>query len=269
MHGYLMGLQPEGKDLMARLFYRRHSLFAPLFSLCCYAMFCSPVITGIHLAQSFSVQYWIGWWSWLILLVPIILVGCHVYLTWHGRPAFYAVILSTIVPALIIIALGAVQFGPVTDISEKLLSSDCSSYDPKVKLNEAYMAAESVYLTCLQRVSDGTQMSMSDATDVISIEDCTEYHAEANKKYQSEWKYLKYLQLYQGCKGWCNPVSIAPWSRSSASTGVCTRTASIALHAQVRTAGLRMLVVGITMFLISVVIVLGIQEALVGYGLEW
>jgi len=255
--------------LMAWIFQRRHGLFAPLFSFGCYAMFCSPVITGIFLAQSFSVQYWIGWLSWLILLVPIILVGCHMYLTWHGRPAFYAVILSTIVPALIIIALGAVQFGPVTDISERLLSSDCSTYDPKIKLNEAYMAAESVYLACLNRVSAGTQMSTSDATDVVSIEDCTEYHAEENKKYQSEWKYLKHLQQYQGCKGWCNPVSIAPWSKGSASTGVCTRTASIALHAEVRTASLRMLVVGITIFLVSVVIVFGIQEVLVGYGLDW
>lgn len=256
-------------NLLSSIFEKRHGLFAPLYSLACFAIFSSPIITGIRLAVDPSVHFWIGYLPWFSLLVPLLLIVCHIYHSWEGRPRFAAVVFSSVVPSLIIIIVAFTVYAPVSNITARLESTDCSTFMTKVELNQAYLAAQQVWTSCLSRVSTSAGMTTDETRNAINVDDCTEYRNSTYKSYQKDWSYLKHLESYQACAGWCEPAATPLWTKSTFVAGTCTKTASLALRAAVSSSSLRMLTMGVVDLIVSVVAVFAINEACIKCGISW
>jgi len=258
-----------GQDLLSLIFQKPHGLFTPLYSVVCFAVFSSPIITGIRLAANPSVQFWIGHQAWFILLVPLLLICCHIYHSWVGRPKFLAVVLSSVVPSIIIILIAFTVLAPVSNITIRLQSTDCETFKTKAELNQAYLAAQQVYSSCLSRVSSSSGITTDEAKKAVNVNDCAEYTNATYKPYHKDWAYLQHLESYQACAGWCELAATPLWTKSPFISGKCTQTASLALTAEVQSSSMRMLAMGIMDLIVSVVALFAINEACIRHGLDW
>merc|ERR1740129_254053 len=138
----------------------------------------------------------------------------HIFL---HKPNFYAVLISTVIPSLIVIVIGLCILTPLGGISSNLYDKDCKVWDKKAHLREAYVAAQNVFNNCVLRLSEATNSTPNDVISSIALQDCDEYSssirgADAYREWRKEWNYLAELERTQGCSGWCGVHQPSLWT---------------------------------------------------------
>lgn len=270
-----------GRDLeedLISFMKRSEGLFPGIFTLGAAAMFGSPVMTGLSMAHDTSVRYWIGTFAWVVIIIPILLLGCHLVHHYHGRPRFIPVLLSTCVPALIIICVGYVHSAPIGNVSNRLFSTDCTTYQEKFHLETAHAVAQRLLNTCIGRVSMEMNITVRQASHIIELRDCSEYQnyhnpgggSETLGNWQREWAFLESLEGELSCSGWCYP-SRTLWGPNIVMRDLCTNTAAVVLESRVNHWASRMFTVGVLQLILSAGAIFTIQEILnrMGKGDDW
>merc|ERR1719221_336012 len=164
------------------------------------------MITGVRLFTDPSIRYWTGWTGILVLLIPVILVICHMVQAYYRKPLFFAVLASTVGPSFVALLVGITVNGGVSDISMRLTASDCTSYDDKWELEEAYRRATLDYSQCIARLTgNSTNATVVEATRMSTVVgDCDEFINDPMRRtFHRQWDYLARLETTEDCSGWC------------------------------------------------------------------
>mmetsp|Transcript_75895 Transcript_75895/g.201642 ORF Transcript_75895/g.201642 Transcript_75895/m.201642 type:complete len:279 (-) Transcript_75895:66-902(-) len=252
----------------------RRGLFPALYSLLSFAVYGIPIINGVELGLTPSVQYWVGMYSWLVLLVPVLLVVAHVIHAVHGRPLFNVMLLSTVVPATVVMVTGYSVMMPISGITDRLMSSDCTTYPDKTYLNSAYEAAAGIWDTCIQREMNETGKSEWELKSHMVVDECPEYQKSieqglGKQKWKRQWNYLKGLELNQACSGWCYAGQEALWTLDHESKDICCSVVASILNSSVNREASRMLMSGLVTLVVSLIALVGIQEWIIRLNAEW
>lgn len=267
-------LQFAGHEDFKMWMNNRRGLFPALHSLLAFAIYGVPILNGIQLGIDPSVLYWIGWHSWFVMLVPLLLVICHFFHAVKGRPQFNAMVMSTVVPALIVIAIGYSVMVPISGITDRLMSSDCTTYTDKTYLNDAYEAAAQIWESCLLRESNETGRSVKELKAQMVVDECLEYSEndvkqEGARNWAPQWRYLRSLEVNQDCSGWCNTAQESLWTTDHQSKDICSSIVASILNAKVRKVASRMLLSGLIALVVSLVALVAVQEYMIRLGVDW
>jgi len=255
LSGHRAGLQSFDK-------YRE--LFPGLLTLAVFATFVPAMITGVRLTMDASVRYWAGWKGAFVLLIPVILVVCHMVQAYYRKPVFFAVLAGTVGPAMVAIAVGMIVKSGIEDISMRLTASDCTSYDDKWELEEAYRRAELDYSQCIARLTaNSTNDTVVEAIRRSTfLGDCDEFINDPMRRtYQRHWNYLAGLETTEDCSGWCGEgQQAAVFTGNPAAWDTCSGVVGHDLFNKVGFAANRMMATGGIGFLLAAGAIFLIQE---------
>lgn len=261
-------------------------LFPLAFTLSCFCVFGYPVTVGMHLSQEPSVVYWIGWSARLVLVVPLMLVICHILHLIAGRPRFYIVFFSTVVPAGLLMVIANLHLVNLSTKTDALLSADCTADNDKQDLRRAWKAANDIFVGCggsaaaaSARFADlGTKVAQFRGSESPRphqaegpISKCEAYtQALTSKSYQNyfeSWSYLMSLERSQHCSGWCDSGD-AMWTYEE-TRDLCNQAAGAVLFSVVKPAAVRMLVSSLLVLAASILAISKITLELRKTGGEW
>jgi len=149
-------LVPDNEASNLKLNGARNFL-AYMFTLSAFAIFVAPVVISISLASDYDVNFWIGRWGYLAILVPIFLTGQHLYHLWmlqNNKLTRYLFILTPLLPAALFMFIGGTYMSYGRFLYGQLRSDDCaqsSMLPAKFWLQEAYDEAYNAREKCLVR----------------------------------------------------------------------------------------------------------------------
>mmetsp|Transcript_39332 Transcript_39332/g.117663 ORF Transcript_39332/g.117663 Transcript_39332/m.117663 type:complete len:277 (+) Transcript_39332:105-935(+) len=265
-------LQFNGHEDIRTWLNNRRGLFPALHSLLAFAIYGVPILSGVQLGLNASVQYWIGWFPWLVLSVPVLLVLSHMVHAIKQRPLFNAMLLSTVIPALIVILLGYMVLMPISGISDRLMSSDCSTYTDKAYLNDAYKAATRIWNDCLRREINQTGKPLEQIQLDLTIDQCEEYQQalQSGTQWKHQWHYLRELEVNQVCSGWCYAGQESLWTTDHQPKDVCGAiVGGSILNGLIKREASRMLTTGLFALVMSLISLIIVQEYMIRLGVEW
>lgn len=246
----------------------RRGLFPTLYTLMAFVILCSPVMSGVNLALDINASYWLSVFGWTVLLVPLMLAASHAIHVCRGRPNLWAILLSTVMPALFVILMGLTYQVHAHYISARLLSTDCTSDAPKLALNEAYRAADWQLQLCMQKASK--IINVSAVQGKMAFPDCPTFsEGDAALRWRHEWAYLRKLEETQNCAGWCDQTTSAVFTASKGKHDTCSQVAGVMFATTVSGHALRMWAVGLLSLLVGSLMFAAIQEHLVRTGIQW
>jgi len=254
--------------------HNRQGLFPGLHTLMAFAIFGVPVITGVELGSETNVRYWIGWHPFLTLVVPVLLIISHLMHVATRKPQFNAMLLSTVIPALVVIAIGYSVIIPISGLTDRLFASDCTTYSDKTYLEAAYNKAADLWATCLEREVNESHKLLQEVKEHLVLDECEEYQAiEQNpakfKQWRAQWEYLRFLEISQSCSGWCNVGQESLWTTDHEPKDVCASTVGSLLSTKIKQEAGRMLVSGLISLVVSLVVLISVQEYMIRLGVEW
>lgn len=243
----------------------RPGLFPALYTLCTFALFVGPVVTGLQLGMEPSVVYWIGRHAWMLLLVPFFLLIAHVLHSNARRPQFYAMLLSTVLPSMLVVAVGYSHQTPLNRVRARLDESLWSEGFQKLK--DAHVAAERVYDLCISNLATATGRSEKVLRARVCIQECPEYDIVLegsmgeHQKWRRQWDYLSRLELDQGCAGWDTTANQSLWSAEGSRDGdPCGVAVAGILEGKVLSMTNRLVGSGLLYLIISLLVLLLVQD---------
>lgn len=225
-------------------------MFPTAFTFICFVAFGPPTVSALVLVQDPSVKYFVGQWGLLVLVVPLLLVVCHLLHLRAGRPRRIIVLISTITPCILFIIVGNVHAVVAGDLASRLYSTDCTTFEVKRQLHKEWLAAEEAYNACLGESAPHLGLTVDDSLKLFRLHHCTEYpsnftqHAEA-------WTYLRQMEESQACSGWCT-VGTRLWSYNNPHDS-CSVAAATVLDFKIRRIAVRM--ISYTAFALVVILV--------------
>lgn len=130
-------------------------VYVHFFALACLAMFSAPVAICLLLATDANVQYWLGYWAFVALVVPfLVLLGYAIHLR-RGRLALCPIVTSTLIPSVLLLCIGLVHLCEMHGaLPHSLISHDCNTYGPKYEVEQAWRNASSLYAECRARYEE-------------------------------------------------------------------------------------------------------------------
>jgi hypothetical protein len=247
-------------------------LFPGIFTLLVAAFFGPSLVVGVKAGSDPNTRYWLGTGTLsTILLIPVILLVCHILHLIAGRPRFYPSLCSTVIPSIIVLYCGLALFIPSGGKASMLHSTDCTTFGAKLDLDDAYRSAAMIFDTCVQRVAISTNSTAELTAPLIDLQDCSEYQTSTTEidQYSTQWAYLETLERTEGCSGWCTPGEPALWSRDHYAMDLCSRAAGTIMQGKVKRAGSRLIVLGIFQLLISVFGMNTLNNMMVKRQIDW
>lgn len=184
---------------------RSHKSFPTAFTFVSFIAFGPPLVLSLWLSKEPSVQYWIGNASIFPIVVPLLLCICHV-LHLKGVKGGGVLVLGTVLPCVLFIYIGLTHKHTAEDVANRLLSTDCTTFEHKRKLETAWRSAQEAYLNCLGDTPRDLGLSLEDSVRMFRLHNCKQYNKgnlTEQTDYRDEWKYLRYLEEQQACSGWC------------------------------------------------------------------
>lgn len=276
MYGATPGVMADpkvlaGKPGIAVYFEKRHQLFPSLMTLAFFALFGYPIVAGVSLALDPTVAYFIGRWGFMVLAIPFLIFIGHAAHEKYQRPRFWAVMGSTVLPALIVIAVAYAHVLPLGHLNAVLVSQDCTSYPLKFKLQNAYEAAAALFGQCATRVAGATNSTPTSAAMLLDVTDCVEYRvSQLHQVYDEQWALLGKLEQAQGCSGFCIPGQIGLWSRQPSAGDTCAVVAATSIKTVAKTLAFRMLGTGLGILVFAALMIFGLNEIIVKkLGKSW
>lgn len=249
---------------------KRRNLYPFLLTFSLLAAFACPIISAVRIVQDPSVEYWVGRECLAVLVVPLLIAVAHLWQARVGAPRFFAVLMSTILPGLIVIVVAEICMMRTNGITDVLMSTDCTTFLDKAKLEDAYLAALHSFDDCVHRVAQATNTTLEEAATRLSVDDCAEYQQSPDmEKYGREWAYLRRLEQEQLCSGFCVPGEVAIWSRDHSAKDPCSLAAGQTIKTRVRRIAQNMMALGFAVLVFSGLIIFGINEMVIGMGIDW
>jgi hypothetical protein len=241
---------PPDMGLASHLFHtlsKYNGVFPGLFTMWCFALFGPAIVTGWLLSGDPNVQYFIGWHSRAVLAIPVLLLMCHVLHIKFGRPKFYVVVLSTFIPSVLVFLVGYSHYIPISGVVDRLLSTDCSTYEMKYHIERAYRQAEGLFDDCVGRVALETNATRTAVRAGLVIQDCKEYQVpnvggDPYARWRNEWAYLHGLEVQENCAGWCydSPAIWVAQNERAEAKDVCSNVAASIMKGKVKRSSMRM-----------------------------
>lgn len=252
--------------------YARRFLFPGIFTLWLFAFFSPSVILCVDLGKDPTVQYYFGKAAMGIgVCIPVLVLICHIIHVVAARPRFFPTVFSTVVPSVLTLVAGAMFQGKLDATASILYSTDCTTYDIKLDMDNAYRSAAALWYSCLERVATSTNSTVEAAADLIVLEDCSEYTTatESIQSYSRQWAYLATLEHTEECSGWCTPGQAALWTRSHEPRDLCSKAAAAVMTGKVKNLARRLDVVGGVQIAISVWGVYIMSNTMISRGIDW
>lgn len=249
---------------------KRRNLFPFLLTLSIFAAFACPMISALTIVQDPSVEYWVGRECLAVLVVPLLIAVAHLWQATVAAPRFFAVLISTIIPGILVIVVADLVMIKANGITDELTSKDCTTFLDKAKLEDAYLAALHNFDDCVHRVAQATDTTPEEASTRLSVSDCAEYQQSPDReKYWRQWTYLRRLEEEQLCSGFCVPGEVAIWSRDHSAKDPCSAAAGQTMKIKVRRVTQNMMALGVAVLIFSGLIIFGINEIATSMGIDW
>jgi len=195
--------EEEEQKLRPRKRLNMTKVFPFFFSFSCLMIFLAPMWLIVHSSQDTNVVYWVGEWCKAVLVIPLFFVGAFFVQSQLKRPHKPTVLITTLLPAGILLVVGDALASIASDRADQLRSTDCDTFGQKRDLQHAWAAAQKLYTKCLDDTVRSNNITMKQAKTLFRLEDCSEYKSGL-AMYSSEWGYLKYLEDEHQCSGWCH-----------------------------------------------------------------
>lgn len=236
-------------------------LYPSLLTLALFAIFGFAVITGVRLTQDPNARFWVGREGYSLLLIPFLLVICHIIQSYYRKPMYFPVVMSVCVPPLIAVVVGFDYAAPVDLVVNRLLSTDCTTFPQKYKIEQAYRNASSFYNDCLSAAAKNQSSTVEAVRKSIVISQCPGYNPEESD-YATEWAYLQGLEETENCAGWCFDGQGALWTHNPKSWDSCASAAGMTMKSKVSRNATRLMWNGLIGFVVACTLVFLINEAL-------
>mmetsp|Transcript_45917 Transcript_45917/g.147544 ORF Transcript_45917/g.147544 Transcript_45917/m.147544 type:complete len:312 (+) Transcript_45917:173-1108(+) len=183
--------------------------FPTLFSLTCLVMFSMPIGIAYHLGLDEDVRYWgDGPMCGTALWLPLIFILAFYVHDRLQRPHKATIVISLLVPSVTLLLIGNELTAISAQGADQLFSADCDTSTDKRRLENSWQAAQSLfsgltwYMDCLQQTTTSHNLTLSRATELFRIQDCTEYAAAFPS--HKDWQYLRFVEEEHKCAGWCS-----------------------------------------------------------------
>lgn len=261
-------------------FLQRPGLWPTLLTLIILTLM-APAFVCAFLVMTDSVAYfWVHMAPKAVLVTPGVVIACHFLHAIAGRPRFYPLCCSTLIPSIVMIVVGFVIMNRAAVTGHRMLTSDCKQmidtgsvpnpgdyslgYDSGTKLEDAWRHAYTIFHNCADRVAIKTGKTFSDTVNKFDIRDCNEYiYTDLAKSLSEQWKLLGAVETNLACTGWCTPGSPALWTKYHEQTDICSVVVGNHLIVKISSLGTRILIIGVvTFFLGSAFLYLVYQEML-------
>eukprot|EP00927_Polykrikos_kofoidii_P017519 TRINITY_DN1799_c0_g1_i2.p1 TRINITY_DN1799_c0_g1~~TRINITY_DN1799_c0_g1_i2.p1 ORF type:complete len:281 (+),score=37.41 TRINITY_DN1799_c0_g1_i2:171-1013(+) len=251
---------------------RSWPLFPHYYSLFVLAVLSFPIVTSVRLAQDVSVQFWVGKFGYLAILLPFYVCVCHVLHVRSGRPSLLLAVLSSAMPcaALTMISFFHDYAGGV--VASLLLSKDCR-FESKAELQSSWIAAAALYEGLVNETAARQGISFADGLKQWRLQQFEEYThgvgtvADRYASHRSMWQYLRGMEEHYLCAGWCH-FSRPIWTFQEVRDS-CSVVAGKELAGKVRTLDSALLRFAMIGFLVAILFMVVTGRELLKYGIEW
>lgn len=243
----------------SRFLRQYRELYPSLLTISLFAIFTAPMINGVRLSEEPNARYWVGQMGYGVLAIPPILIFTHIVQSYYRRPLYFSVILSCAVPPLLLLVIGYNYMVPVNQIVSRLLSTDCTTFQTKFRIEQAYKQANSFYNDCLNAEAKNRSTTVEVVRKDTLISQCPDYNPKASG-YEREWMYLQSLENTENCAGWCFVGEGALWTHNPLQWDSCAAAAGTTMKNTVAANAARMMETGIIGFGIAVLLIFLINE---------
>lgn len=178
-------------------------LFPMIFTTMCGIVFMVPCFTLWYLSRQPALGYFESDHTWVIVLVPAIVLLAHLYHTRCG-PQRYITPCALMIPSIILFVIGLTVNSGSSDFVQSLFSLDCDIVPQKAHLQLEWEAAHAFFKQCLSDTATRSNFTTQFLADTFRIQDCTEYPA-VQAKHDKTWGYLQKLEENYACSGFCIP----------------------------------------------------------------
>lgn len=253
-------------------------LWPVAFLLSCLAIFGAPMLAIFRLAREPSVQYWVGPWGYLTVMIPMLMGLSYAVHVSSGRPRLVPVVFSTVIPSLILIAVANIHLSSTSNIANMLVSSDCSTYQRKSTIQSAWVIADRLYDECLNRTATQHGLSYQEGQKLFRFDECSEYQAsyvgnDDEKKFDEYadhrpiWDFLRGLELQESCGGWCKAAR--PLWTFEEPKDSCSLASGASLANKVKPVAVQLLTYSFLVLLLSIGFVSFLSHEYHKVGMEW
>jgi len=239
---------------------RYQEVYPAVLTIALFALFASAIVNGVSLSQEPNAKYWVGEFGYAVLAIPVILVFAHIVQSYHRRPLFYAVLLSCAIPPLTSMVIGYNYFLPSTEVADRLLSTDCTTFRQKYYIEQAYKAASVFFHECLASEAKNKSATVEAVKKDMVISMCPGYNPTAHG-YPREWAYLQSLEQSEQCSGWCFVGEGALWTHNPLSWDSCSAASGMTMKHTVARNAQRMVVNGLFGFFVASLVIFGLNES--------
>jgi hypothetical protein len=183
--------------------YSIHRMFPLVFTAVTVLVFMIPSFTLLYIARQPAVDYFLDDKSYLVFLIPIVIVLTHWFHVARG-PNRYVTSMALIIPSLLLLLLGLLANRGSSMYVQSLFSIDCDIIPVKAHLQLEWESANAFFQKCLHDTAKTTNYSVPYLADNFRIQDCTDY-SEAFQAHHGTWSYLQSLEENYACTGFCIP----------------------------------------------------------------
>merc|ERR1719161_736105 len=183
--------------------YSIHRMFPLVFTAVTVLVFMIPSFTLLYIARQPAVDYFVDDKSYLVFLIPIVIVLTHWFHVARG-PNRYVTSMALIIPSLLLLLLGLLANRGSSMYVQSLFSIDCDIIPVKAHLQLEWESANAFFQKCLHDTAKTMNYSVPYLADNFRIQDCTDY-SEAFQAHHGTWSYLQSLEENYACTGFCIP----------------------------------------------------------------
>jgi len=162
-----------------------------------------PCIMCILLDAEATMRYWFGrLLLWTVILLVLWMIMCYFAARNMSIKKQHAALFWIIIPAGILCVVCQLEAWQLKSQATALVSSDCSSFSTKAKLDRAFTTASSLFLNCTVELANVTGATITESRRVASFNECPGF-VDGMRIFSREWPYLAHLEKNYDCSGWC------------------------------------------------------------------
>jgi hypothetical protein len=195
-----------------------HRLFASSLTGTLFCVFLYPLLTVVHLAFDENVQFWIGWYPLLTLLVPVVWFIAHFYHIHLGKGNRAVVTFTFTFPCVVFFLVGGSILFQATHVVDGLLTADCAHFRAIRPVEQAYLDAATVLKKCQEEQKN----------DNLLLQHCRDYINEYDSESHADnWPYLQFVERNYNCHGFCEATGVGLWTRDGGMDACSVAVASV------------------------------------------
>mmetsp|Transcript_24050 Transcript_24050/g.55542 ORF Transcript_24050/g.55542 Transcript_24050/m.55542 type:complete len:252 (+) Transcript_24050:148-903(+) len=211
-------------------------------------LFVYPCIVLILFSANATTRYWHGHWPGYAILALMVWIAINLWaVTETFIHAMTGMITMLLLPAFVILIMCQLSWMQLQDTAPLLSASDCTSLAPKAHLNEAWIAANQLLVTCAEDLANLTGAPVEEKRQITVLSSCQEYKRKLDT-WEREWTYLERLEVDSGCGGFCAPGRPI-WGLAPGVQDKCADAAALEMRGTMSTMSMQLTVYASVVFL--------------------